>query len=253
MKSLIAIPCYNCAIQVERVFKALMQLEFKQEIEILFIDNNSTDNTVSSLLELRDQIPSQRKIHIWKNQLNYGLGGSQKIAINHAIKNGFDWLVLLHGDDQASVEDILSLLSKAQHKNHTVLGSRFMLKSKRTGYQFKRVLGNVALNLVFTLLKRKMTLDLGSGLNVFKVDQLKKISISELSNNFNFNVDILLNYYDQNLEFEFYPIIWREADQTSNAKNVAVAYSMLKSLLLNILGKKRKITNNESVFNYSVL
>ncbi len=242
MKCLISVPCYNCVTQVQRVLNALNKIQLSPDSEILFIDNGSTDSTVDSLLAARQQSPHQSQIQIWRNDSNYGLGGTQKVAIRYAIRNSFQWLVVLHGDDQAYVDDLLPMLKKAERNECSVLGSRFMPGSKRMGYQLKRVLGNMALNAVFTILTGKKTWDLGSGLNVFRANDLKKIKLDQISDSFNFNVDLLLAIYRQKLSHQFYPMMWRETDQTSNARNFAVASSMLKSLVRWRLGiKSQKI------------
>jgi len=233
MKVLLAIPCYNCEVQVERVLQALESLPAFSQIEAaMFIDNRSTDGTLQRLLKLRRRSPIANKFLIAQNEKNYGLGGSHKVAFNHAIQNGFDAVLLLHGDDQADTADIPAMLQLAQTRERTILGSRFMPASRLHNYSLSRIWGNRVLNLVFTIATRTPTRDLGSGLNLFRAVDLKKIPYRELSDSFNFNVDLLLEFYRRSLAVDFMPIHWRESDQTSNARNFNVAFKMLRSLLL---------------------
>jgi dolichol-phosphate mannosyltransferase len=248
MKTLVGIPCYNCKKQIGRVLDSLEKEELHLKIDLfIFVDNGSQDGTVEELLSLRSKSYLKEKILILKNENNYGLGGTHKVIFEYAFKENFEWVVLLHGDEQANVKDIHALLKIAYEKKHTILGSRFMEESILIGYQKKRIIGNKVLNFVFSLMTKKKILDLGSGLNIFKVEDLKKISFENISNDFNFNSELLLNLFSES-SLTFAPITWRESDQQSNARNLNVAMSMLKSLFLWKLGK---VKNNESDVKYT--
>lgn len=231
MKILLAVPCYNCEVQVTRVFKALEELPAFSLIQsALFIDNRSSDGTVQRLLELRKKSAFAQKILIARNEENYGLGGTHKIAFQHALKNDFDAVLILHGDDQANTADIPEMIRRAQMGHKTVLGSRFMVQSTLENYSLSRILGNRVLNVVFTLVTSRPTYDLGSGLNLFWTKDVASIPFLKLSDSFNFNVELLLEFYRHQVGLEFMPIHWRESDQTSNARNFNVALRMLGSL-----------------------
>lgn len=245
MKSLIAIPCYNCQHQVARVIKALLEEELHETNEIILIDNISTDNT---LLTIKNNIEPYPQFKLIQNNSNYGLGGSHKVAFQYAIDNNFDFVAIIHGDDQARVTDYSMLMESALKANHSVLGSRFMFKSRRIGYQTSRTIGNIILNFVFTLVTFKITKDLGSGINIFCVNDLKRVNFKQNTNSFNFNVELLLSFYSQNIPIIFQPITWVEEDQISNAKNLNVALSMLRSLFFWRFGFSTKVSNQDYSF-----
>jgi glycosyltransferase involved in cell wall biosynthesis len=231
MKILLAIPCYNCEKQVSRVFKSLEELaEFSQIESALFIDNRSLDGTTPSLLALKKKSIFAHKMIIARNEENYGLGGTHKVAFQYAIAHGFDAVLILHGDDQANTSDIPEMILRAQKKQTSVLGSRFLQESTLENYSLSRILGNRVLNVVFTMATLRPTYDLGSGLNLFITSDLARIPFLKLSDSFNFNVELLLEFYRHNIQLEFMPIHWRETDQTSNARNFNVAFRMLGSL-----------------------
>ncbi len=232
---LIGVPCFNCETQVSRVAEGLKPFALKNNIDIFFIDNCSTDDTFLQLTALSSQI----RCKVIQNPRNLGLGGTQKVLVQSAIDQSYDALVVLHGDDQADCSDIWNLLSHFETKPAHYLGSRFMYGSRRLGYQKTRVIGNLSLNIFFCLVTLKKISDLGSGLNLFSVKHLKEINHHALSGQFNFNVELLLRFIDSRQEFHFIPITWRETDQVSNARNFKVAFSMLGSLF-NWLFKKEK-------------
>jgi dolichol-phosphate mannosyltransferase len=246
-KVLIGIPCYRCSVQIKRVISSFEELKLPDNFIFLFVDNNSPDSTVSSILESLD---TRLKAILIKNFENYGLGGTQKIIFQYAIDNLFDSVIVFHGDDQADPNDVLALTSKFENQRAHYLGSRFSFQSKRIGYQTTRVIGNMGLNAIFSLFTRKLITDLGSGINLFHVKDLKNIPYQYFSNDFNFNVDLLLSLITNRQGFFYVPITWRESDQVSNARNFKVAFSMLKSLLAWLLNKK---VSYPFKFNYHVL
>jgi glycosyltransferase involved in cell wall biosynthesis len=229
---LIGIPCYNCQNQITRVISKLEQKA--QELvfdQIVFVDNGSNDATLETIKKKQNsQGPLKNKIKVMQNQRNYGLGGTHKVIFNIAINEGYDWVIILHGDDQASIEDISPISSFALSHSCTTLGARFLTESKLINYQFSRILGNRILNLIFSLVTLRPVYDLGSGLNIFKVEDLRELSLSTLTDFFNFNCELLLEFFSYRKKMLFYPITWSESDQVSNARNVKVALSMLKSL-----------------------
>jgi dolichol-phosphate mannosyltransferase len=235
MKVLIGVPCYRCEVQIKRVLSALVDPEFRAlQSTIAVIDNRSPDETCNSVRQFMRSHADVSNISLFLNHENYGLGGSQKIAIRMAQEEGFDLLVIIHGDDQASVSDIRRLLDAFTEDPNlsAALGSRFMAGSILKGYQKSRIFGNVVLNWVFSIATGRRIRDLGSGLNAFRVRDLAQISTDQLSDGFSFNVDLLLEFLSLNKKIKFLPITWRESDQISNARNVHVALEMLKRLFL---------------------
>jgi glycosyltransferase involved in cell wall biosynthesis len=250
MKLLIAIPCYNCEKQVIRVLNSL-EKNFESTLDIVLIDNGSTDNTIEVISEYFKK-KSLHHISLFQNVENIGLGGTHKVAFNLAIERDCDGVVICHGDDQADVLDITFMINEYASHSCSILGARFMSGSTLSGYQKSRIIGNTALNFIFSLILRRKIVDLGSGLNLFKVSHLALIDFEQLTNGFNFNVEMLLSLIKSRINFRFVPIHWREVDQVSNAKNFNVALSMLSSLLflylLSIKDRQQAGVNFQSEF-----
>ena len=73
------------------------------ETEVLIIDDESTDETFDRAVHYARQ--SQRtNVTVLYNPKNQGYGGNQKIGYHYAINQGFDAVVLLHGDGQYAPE-----------------------------------------------------------------------------------------------------------------------------------------------------
>ena len=75
-------------------------------INILIVDDFSKDKTRITVENYLKENNMNRLIDFIKNNENLGYGGVQKIAYRYAIKNDFDFVIMLHGDGQYSPEKL---------------------------------------------------------------------------------------------------------------------------------------------------
>lgn len=223
-KILVVIPSYNCAPQIPRVLNGFDDKLLSRLLEVIVVNNHSTDDTVNAALNAVSRIDS-KKIKVVTNKENVSLGGSHKVGFIYGKKIGADYVAILHGDDQAETLELNKLIdySEQNPKLDAVLGSRFMKGSKLSGYSFQRIAGNRVLNALYTVIMIKPTKDLGSGLNLFKLSALKEKDFINFGDDLGFNFDLLLYLYTTKAKLRFVPITWKEEDQVSNARNFKVA------------------------------
>ena len=238
-KILLFIPMYNCEKQITRVLDQFDKEACSFIDEIIILNNRSTDNgeqVVASYLTGHN-IPASVKL--LRNNENYGLGGSQKLAFDYAVNGGFDYVIMLHGDDQGSIHDLIPYLKKGIHRKYDcLLGARFMNGSKLKGYSAFRTFGNVVYNILFSIGVGQRVLDLGSGLNMYSTAMLKDRFYIRYKDNLMFNYCMILGSAYYGHDIRFFPICWREDDQVSNVKMVNQAVTVLKLLGSYIINKK---------------
>ncbi|HKP14909.1 MAG TPA: glycosyltransferase family 2 protein [Gemmatimonadaceae bacterium] len=218
---LVFIPCYNCEQQIGRVLAQFAGLGDSPFAELLIVDNGSRDRTVGAAVDALAELRGVRATVV-RNVENYNLGGSHKAAFAYAVEREFTHVVVLHGDDQATITDVLPTLRDGTHRRFDAcLGARFMSGSRLLGYSWSRRWGNMVFNLLFTLVSRRRVYDLGSGLNVFARSVFASDALLRYPDDLRFNVYLLLGLYDRGLRTSFFPISWREEDQRSNVRIVS--------------------------------
>ena len=227
-KMMLFIPAYNCEKQITRVLAQLDEEVCSWFSEILVVNNRSTDDTEKAVLKFLSENPND-KVRLVRNDENYGLGGSQKMAFGYAVRHGYDYVCMLHGDDQGNIHDFLPMLKKGIHKKHDcVLGARFMRGSRLSGYSAFRTFGNIVYDFIFAFVTHRRIFDLGSGLNLYSTRMLRDGFYIKFPDNLMFNyVMILASHYYQH-DIMFYPVSWREDDQVSNVKMASQAIKVLK-------------------------
>ncbi|MEI7918253.1 MAG: glycosyltransferase [Candidatus Saccharibacteria bacterium] len=242
MKILIAIPSYNCASQITRTLDEIDEKLINRVAEIAIIDNVSLDDTIKTALLYKKTGRLGSKLHIYKNTVNYNLGGTHKVAFLHAEKMGYSHVVILHGDNQAKSDEANNLIDFVeQHpKQQTVLGSRFNKNSTLIGYDKKRIAGNKILNIIYSIVTMRKCEDLGSGLNIFALSDINKSTYIQFADKLTFNFELLLDLVKRKVNFAYLPITWREEDQVSNARN----FNVFNTALLNLAGWRFGKINN---------
>ncbi len=230
-KILLFIPGYNCEKQIVRVLEQLDEGILSFLTEIIVINNRSTDRTEEAVIEYMEEYP-QVPLTLLRNQDNYGLGGSHKTAFQYAIDHEYDYVIVLHGDDQGDIHDMDRVLKKKLYKKYDCcLGGRFMRGSRLKGYSLFRTFGNIIYNFLFSVVVRNRIFDLGSGLNMYSVSMLKDHFYEKFPDKLTFNYCMILASHYYKHRIMFFPITWREEDQVSNVKMASQAVSVLKMLV----------------------
>lgn len=227
-KILAFIPAYRCEAQISRVIDQFDEYVQQWIDTVMVVDNRSPDNTVAAAIERGKSRFTHCHFIVLVNDNNYGLGGSHKAAFQYAIERDFDYLVVLHGDDQADIRDLIPELERGRHLDvDCLLGARFMRESRLQGYSRLRTAGNRVYNKLFSLVALRKIYDLGSGLNLYRLEAFRDFYYKRFPDDLTFNYVMLLASYFKGQQVRFFPISWREEDQISNVKLFRQAFKVL--------------------------
>ncbi len=230
-KILVFIPCYCCADQVVRVIG-----QFDDELQslvdtVVVVDNRSQDKTLEAAVDEGKKTFRQCNFIAWENVDNYGLGGSHKAAFCYALENGYDYMVVLHGDDQADIRDLKPHLLAGEYKKFDCfMGARFMPGSQLKGYSWLRTFGNRVYNMLFSIPVLRRVYDLGSGLNMYRLDAFEEFYYKTFPDDLTFNYMMLMGSYNRGQSIKYFPITWRDEDQVSNVRLFRQAARVLSLL-----------------------
>lgn len=234
---------YNCEHQITRVLNQFDQKITQYIPEILIVNNRSTDKSEEVAISCALKM-TNTKVTVVRNNDNYGLGGSHKVAIDYAQKHNYDHVIVLHGDDQGSIKDLFPYLQSGEYKEYDCfLGARFHKNSNLIGYSKFRTFGNRVYNLLFSIISNHKIYDLGSGLNCYNVNIFKDSFHKKFPDDLTFNYCMILASIYYNHKINFFPLSWREDDQVSNVKMTRQAIKVLNLLFSFAFNKKRFLSS----------
>jgi dolichol-phosphate mannosyltransferase len=131
-RALVVVPTYNEADNVEKLCRAL--IEANLPIDILFIDDNSPDNTGRIIDRLCAQFSNVRVLH---RPGKAGVGAAHHAGIGWAYEQGYRILVTMDCDFTHTPDQVASLLH-FDPAVEVVVGSRFLRASSLTGWAWRR-------------------------------------------------------------------------------------------------------------------
>lgn len=249
-KILIFIPMYQCERQIPRVLEKIYSLGTNQSLftEILIVDNRSNDRSVEMAIKAVKKLSVCSKVI--RNCENNFLGGSHKVAFNYALEQQYDYVIVLHGDDQGDIRDLIPYILNGTYKSFdSLLGSRFEKESKLVNYSKFRIFGNHVFNLFISFCIQNKITDMGSGLNLYSRDFLQDRAYMFFPNNLTFNVYLLLYSFYVKSNIKFFPLSWREEDQVSNAKLFAQSKEILGLTIKYLLNAKDLFSFTENAYS----
>ena len=234
-KILIFIPAYNVEKSILHVLKRIPENLFNEHfISILIIEDFSKDKTKYVIEEYIKKNSKNNSIHLIKNEKNHGYGGVQKIAYKYALKNNFDYVIMLHGDGQYAPEKIPEFISNLLSSNaDAVFGSR-MINSKdalKGGMPMYKFIGNKVLTFIQNLIIGSKISEFHSGYRSYKVEVLKKINFEKNTDYFHFDSEIIIQMLKLNYVIKEIPMPTFYGNEVSHLKSIPYGINVLISTI----------------------
>ncbi|MGB8225514.1 MAG: glycosyltransferase [Sedimentisphaerales bacterium] len=241
-KVLIFIVCYNAEGTIETVLDRIPQAVWENEnyqSEALIIDDQSFDKTFYKAHNYSELHPD-RHITVLYNPKNQGYGGNQKVGYCYALRQGFDAVVLLHGDGQYAPEYLDQMISPIiNNEADAVFGSRMInrvdaLKGRMPLYKW---VGNQILTSVQNRIIKSQLSEFHSGYRAYSIKTLSEIPFESNSNYFDFDTDIIIQLVDTKKRIKEIPIPTFYGDEICRVNGIRYAIRIIKSCVQSRLNK----------------
>ncbi|MFL6278794.1 MAG: bifunctional glycosyltransferase/class I SAM-dependent methyltransferase [Vicinamibacterales bacterium] len=224
---LVFIVAYNAERTIQQTLRRIpARLLHDYDVEVLVIDDSSTDQTFPRGETLRRGQALPFTLTVLVNPRNQGYGGNQKIGFHYAIQRGFDFVALIHGDGQYAPECLPELIAPiATGQADAVLGSRMMGKgdARRGGMPLYKFLGNRILTALQNRLLRADLSEWHSGYRLYSTDALRRIPFHLNSNAFHFDTEIIVQLLLAGLRIREMPIPTYYGDEISRVNGIVYA------------------------------
>jgi len=233
---LIFIVAYYAESTLEQVLDRIPRSLFEEfDCEILVIDDASKDRTWEIGHGYRDRHPGL-KLRVLRNQFNQGYGGNQKLGYTYAVQEGFDVVVLLHGDAQYAPEELPRLCQPiARGEADALFGSRMMVKGAalKGGMPLYKFIGNKILTAAQNKILGTRLSEFHSGYRAYSVATLKRIPFRLNSNDFHFDTEIIIQLVNLGARLVEIPIPTYYGDEICRVDGMRYAKDVMLATLKN--------------------
>ncbi len=204
----VVIPARNESGNIE---DAILRLpKFGKEIEIIFVEGNSTDNTWEKVQEIQKKYKDSHNIRIMQQD---GKGKGDAVRKAYAVAKG-DILMILDADLTVPPEELPKFYNAlATGKGEFINGCRLVYPMDDQAMRFLNTLGNKFFSKLFSWLLEQPIKDTLCGTKVmFKKDYNKLIANRSFFGDFDpfGDFDLLFGAYKLNLKIIDLPIRYRE-------------------------------------------
>lgn len=192
---------------VERVLTTLEDAKFEHELELVLVDDNSTDSTGRICDELAGEFTAVTVVH------RSGDGG-----FGNAIKSGLsaasgDVLIPFMGDLSDDPADIPKLVAAIEGGYDVAYGSRFTDGGQVEGYPKLKLFYNRAFNNLIRLLFGIRAKDITNAFTAYRREVIEEIGVENLdSESFDLTAELPLRAHVRGFKSTEVPVSWRSRD-----------------------------------------
>ncbi len=229
----IFIVAYNALTTLSNVLKRITPDVWQNVEQVVVFDDASQDATYELAVGIQT-MTNLPKLRVLKHTRNLGYGGNQKAGYRYFIEQGFDVVVLLHGDGQYAPELLSHMYAPlVRGEADAVFGSRMMrdfggpLKGGMPLYKYvgNRVLTafeNRALGLNLT--------EFHSGYRAYSVRALAGIRLDKLTDDFHFDTEIIIKLHHQGFRIAEVPIPTFYGDEICRVNGLKYAKAIVRAV-----------------------
>jgi len=202
-KALVIIPTYNEAENIPGIVPLVLAQD--PRIEVLVVDDNSTDGTgalVDTLME------SEPRIHCLHRPGKMGLGTAYVDGFRYALERDYD-LVFEMDADFSHDPDALPGFLEAVRDADLVVGSRYLNGVTVVNWPLSRLILSYGANLYTRIITWMPLKDATGGFKCFRRQTLEKIDLSRVhSDGYGFQIEMNYKVWHKGLRVKEIPILF---------------------------------------------
>ncbi len=161
LKLSVVIPCYNESKNLPFLLKKIDELLLQNFIEVILVDNGSSDNTFSIIKEYENKMLNVKCLRI-ENNIGYGDGILKGLKIAEG-----EILSWTHADIQTDPKDLIKGLKFFDSKNKNIF-----VKGLRYGRPFDERLFTISMSFFCSFILRKFLWDINAQPTMFSASLL---------------------------------------------------------------------------------
>jgi dolichol-phosphate mannosyltransferase len=172
--AIVIIPTFNEEENVERMTEKVMSLE--KDFHILFVDDNSPDQTAAIIKRLMDKFPG--RIHLEERPGKMGLGTAYVHGFKWALEHNYGYVFEMDCDFSHNPDDLIRLYKACHDDGADVsIGSRYVKGGKVSNWPLKRILMSYFASVYVRMILWIGIKDTTAGFKCYRSEVLRKINL----------------------------------------------------------------------------
>jgi dolichol-phosphate mannosyltransferase len=172
--AIVIIPTYNEEGNVERMSEKVMSLE--KDFHILFVDDNSPDQTAAIIKRLMLKYPG--RIHIEERAGKMGLGTAYIHGFKWSLRHKYSYVFEMDCDFSHNPDDLIRLYNACHVDGADVsIGSRYTKGGKISNWPLKRILMSYFASVYVRMILWLRIKDTTAGFKCYRSVVLEKINL----------------------------------------------------------------------------
>ena len=229
MKLEVVVPAYNAARHLPDLIGRIVTARPPALVRTVIVDDGSTDGTAGVARDLAKTTPG---LEVVLCRRNGGYGAAMKTGLELARALGADRVASVHADGQYSPEALPGLLATLDRRALDLLqGSRVAGGQARAGGMPRyKVAGNWALGQLERRIFGLPMTDFHSGYLVYGQRALAEIPFAQLSDSFDFDIEVIATARARGLAVGEAPIPTHYGDEISHLNPLTYGLRVLRVL-----------------------
>ena len=212
MKTVIVIPTYNEATNIQNLVKLIVKAT-NDQVDLLFVDDNSPDGTAEIIKKMKEE---NARIHILERPMKMGLGTAYVSGFKFAIQQKYDLVFEMDADLSHNPADIPRIL-KAMDNFDLVIGSRYLTGVNVINWPLSRLILSLFANWYTRTITGLPLQDCTAGFKCFRRKVLETIDLDNIrSDGYSFQIELHYLAWKSKFRIKEMPIIFTDRESGSS-------------------------------------
>ncbi len=209
--TLVVVPTYNEAHNIEKLIKAVMGLP--EPVDLLIIDDGSPDGTADIVSNLKETF--DERLHLIERTGKLGLGTAYVRGFQFALEHDYSYICEMDADFSHNPEDLPRLIECVQKGEADVaVGSRYKNGISIINWPLSRLILSYGANVYARVITGLPIADTTAGFKCIHRRVLEQISINRISSNgYAFQIELHFRAWKAGFNIKEVSIIFKEREE----------------------------------------
>ncbi len=208
--SVVIIPTYNEKENIERIIRAVFELE--KAFDVLIIDDGSPDGTADIVKKLQTEYPEA--LHLVQREGKLGLGTAYIKGFKWALEKNYDYVCEMDADFSHNPKDLVRLQEACSKDADLAIGSRYVNGVAVVNWPMGRILMSYFASKYVRFITGMKINDATAGFKCYRRKVLEKIGLDTIRfKGYAFQIEMKFRAWKYKFNIVEVPIIFTERQE----------------------------------------